>query len=419
MKPIFNSLGSNYDFRYVVTALATLITPVDKYTSILTSKLSQLFEGEVTLTYKGRDAIELALKKLGVTKGDQVLTQAFTCHAIEEAIVRTGAKPVFVDLESGVETIRELFLQPSIKTLEESINHSQHPKALIIQNTLGFSADIKNIALWCKKNNLYLIEDLAQSFGATDIDGNKLGKYADAIILSFGRDKIIDAISGGACIVKNSFNSNIMHKQSSNSVSVEYNSVSFLIIIRDMLYPLFTWIIRKTHNILIGKIIQRILVNTKLISNPIQSPTNSIKLLTGHYAKLALIQLNKLDKQLDHRRKIAKIYQKKIKSTSLKVAPQEISHATNLRYPLFIDHPNKLISFLKNHNIHIADRWYRKPVDFGKLNKKTSYREGQCPNAEEFSKHIINLPTHQEITEEDVLRISKLVNNFSKMQSDI
>src|SRR5258708_9097790 len=92
------------------------------------------------LFYKGRDAIEFALRVLEIGKEDVVLTQAFTCHAIEEAIVRAGTVPTFVDLAEGE-------MNPSVQTIQNAVKEKKIdiPKALIIQHTLGVPANIKEV----------------------------------------------------------------------------------------------------------------------------------------------------------------------------------------------------------------------------------------------------------------------------------
>src|SRR5690606_31002986 len=90
----------------------------------------------------------------------------------------------------------------NIETLEKALKQNPKAKALIVQHTLGYPADIEAIASWCKKNKLVLIEDLAHSaFGQLE-DGRLLGSFGDAIAFSFGRDKVIDSISGGAVCFK-------------------------------------------------------------------------------------------------------------------------------------------------------------------------------------------------------------------------
>jgi len=389
-KPIFNSLGSNYNFTFILLALKLLFIPSRKSSLIqLSNFLSKKFKGETYLTYKGRDAIELALRTLNIGEKDEVLTQAFTCHAIEEAITRAGAKPRYVDLEKNE-------LNPSVKTLEKAYKQANHPKALLIQHTLGIPANIIKIAKWCKKKKLILIEDLAQAYGGVNKKDQLLGTNADVVILSFGRDKVLDAISGGACVIK------IPH----NKIQIT-ESPSKKIIVLDLFYPLLTWIIRKTYPIQIGKGIHWLSQKLNILGSPIQSPTNHTTQLPESHAFLVLFQFNQLNNQLQHRKTIAKKYYEQYKPTS-PLNLNLIEQGSNLRFSILVKNPIQFIKQAHLNKIFIADRWYRQAVDSGKLHKSSIYKSKSCPNAEILSKHIVNLPTHINITDEDIERVMKL-----------
>ena len=195
------SLGAHYDGSFVWQSMMlwwqTLLgIKHQESADELQQKLSNTFGGKVVLTYKGRDAIELALRGYGLTSNkDVVLTQAFTCFAIEEAIVRAGAKPVYVDLAKDQLNFNVKSLQAAGK------KHGKNVKAVIVQHGLGHPAEIDKIREWCNRQGVLVIEDLAQSFGAAGA-GKPLGSFGDAVILSFGRDKVIDAVTGGAVVAQ-------------------------------------------------------------------------------------------------------------------------------------------------------------------------------------------------------------------------
>src|SRR5690554_5521362 len=111
---VFNSLGANYTGRFAWTALMQLLRNSQKECSNLEQLLARRYNGTAWPFYKGRDAIEFALRVVAKTKGYKkkpiVFTQAFACYAIEEAILRAGWQPAYVDIASGD-------LNPSIKTL--------------------------------------------------------------------------------------------------------------------------------------------------------------------------------------------------------------------------------------------------------------------------------------------------------------
>lgn len=178
---IFNSLGSNYDFKFVLKSLFL------KNDGGLKKFLERKYKGQVTLTYKGREAIELALS--GLPKGSLIAINGFTCFAVYEAIKKAGHKALYLDIEKG-----ELNFSP--ETLKRAVN----VKAVIIQNTLGYPCDIEKISQVCKENKIILIEDLAHSVGTRYENGKEAGMVGDFVALSFSQDKMIDVVSGGALI---------------------------------------------------------------------------------------------------------------------------------------------------------------------------------------------------------------------------
>ena len=187
---IFNSLGSNYDFGFVVKSLFASNSTNNKKN--LVNYLNKKYEGETTLLYKGREAIKLALEISGIPKGSKIGVNGFTCYVVNQAIAEAGLTPVYLD-------IGDWDLNFDFKNLEKH----KDIKALIIQNTLGYPLDIGSVKSFCNKNNILIIEDLAHCAGSFYDNKIEVGKVGDFTTLSFSQDKIIDAVSGGALIVRN------------------------------------------------------------------------------------------------------------------------------------------------------------------------------------------------------------------------
>ncbi|MFZ5376951.1 MAG: DegT/DnrJ/EryC1/StrS family aminotransferase [Patescibacteria group bacterium] len=393
---VFNSLGSNYSANFCWLAFSSIFHAKD-LRPMLTNRLATQFNGEVELFLKGRDAIEYSLMALGIGRGDEVITQAFCCSSIEEAVNRVGAKIQYADLLPGK-------TYPSLDSLELARQKSSNPKAVILQNLFGYRADDKAIRAWVKKNNLLLIDDLAQSWAAKS--GSISEDNADALILSFGRDKIVDAVSGGAAVVKNK-------KQ---QVSLSAKAANF-VVVRDLLYPILTWMIRRTYSLQLGKALHFLAKKTGLMTNPIMSVVKNMSPLPKQYSTLVLKRLETLEDEILHRREIAMIYYHGLKDLSaVRVVHDltEIENGVNLRFIITCHQPQSLISFLSKKNIYISDRWYRKAIDCGSIDCPTSYSSGSCPNAEMMAQTVINLPTHGEVSHQHAIRIVNEIINWSE-----
>lgn len=381
---IFNSLGSNYNLNYVLKSLFLKVQ--EKHLTDLKKMLEQKYKGKVILAYKGREALTLALKIMNLPKGSGVAINGFTCVAVYKAVEAAGHKPICLDLE------KDSNLNFSPKTLEKALKENENIKAVVVQNTLGFPCDITSIKKICQENNIVLIEDLAHCVGAKYESGEEAGDIGDFVILSFSQDKIIDAVSGGALVIKRkniTHRNNFVFKQPKNQLI-------------DRLYPSFTYKIRLLYNFGLGKSYHFLLEFLNLLSNPMREVPYDFYSLPNWYCGLVLYQFDNLDKQLAHRRKIAQIYARSLAKKLLsKQITRDIPLSSNLRFPIFVKKRAQLIEFLKKNRIFVSDIWYDDVSP-------------ECLNAVAVSKKILNLPTHISVSEKQAQNICDLINSWVK-----
>lgn len=139
----------------------------------------------------GTDALHLALLAEGIGPGDEVITSAFTFIATAEAIKYVGATPVFVDIDPG-----------SFNITAENIATAITPKtrAVMPVHLFGQPADLPAIRSLCDAHGLKLIEDCAQSFGAS-IGGRQTGSFGHAAGFSFFPSKNLGCYGDGGLVV--------------------------------------------------------------------------------------------------------------------------------------------------------------------------------------------------------------------------
>ncbi len=148
---------------------------------------------QVTCLKSGTDALYYGLKALGIGPGDEVLTSPFTFSATVEAINRTGATPVFADIEP-------LTLCLDAERCAEKI--TSRTRALVLVHLFGNCGDLDRFVRLSQSSNLLLIEDAAQALG-TEFQGRKLGGFGDAAIFSFYPTKNLGALGNGGALVIN------------------------------------------------------------------------------------------------------------------------------------------------------------------------------------------------------------------------
>ncbi|TAN43076.1 MAG: DegT/DnrJ/EryC1/StrS family aminotransferase [Nitrospirae bacterium] len=141
----------------------------------------------------GTDALHLALKALGIKEGDEVITTPFTFFATVEAILYVGAKPVFADIDLETYNI-------DTNMVEEKI--TDKTRAIVPVHMFGHPADMGRIKEIAGKYNLKIVEDCAQSFGAS-LKGQKTGSFGDAGCFSFYPSKNLGAYGDGGMIILN------------------------------------------------------------------------------------------------------------------------------------------------------------------------------------------------------------------------
>ena len=392
---IFNSLGSNYDFKFVLKALLSF----SGNSKDLENLLGEKYGGKAILLYKGREAIELALKSLNLPAGTFVAINGFTCFAMYDAIKKSGLNVEYLDIEKGE-------LNFSAETFKKALDKNPKIKVVIIQNTLGFPCDIKGISKICKEKGIILIEDLAHSIGAKYEGEKEAGTLGDMTILSFSQDKMIDGISGGALVDKG----RKMLQEKLYNLPLKQQII-------DSLYPSLTFRIRLTYPFLIGKVLHEILKRLNLLSKPMTgAETGKLHKLPGWYSNLIMGQFDKLNSDLSHRRKIASIYAETLNPNILyKRIIKQIADASNLRFPIFVNNRGDLIKYLAQNGIYVSYIWYDAPISPKKYLSQSDYNH-QCPNSELASSAILNLPTHKNVAGKDAVKISNIINQWLSQQ---
>lgn len=140
-----------------------------------------------TSVSNGTSALFLALKAIDIKREDEVITSNFTYVASTNSILSVGAKPVFVD-------IRNSDLNIDVSQIEEKI--TTKTKAILYTNVYGFIADYERLKGICKKYNLMLIEDAAESLGGK-YKSMFSGTLGDISTFSFFGNKTITTGEGG------------------------------------------------------------------------------------------------------------------------------------------------------------------------------------------------------------------------------
>jgi pyridoxal phosphate-dependent aminotransferase EpsN len=173
------------------------IAPVGPHIDAFEKELAQYVgvKGAVALS-SGTAALHLALRLLGVEQGDVVFCSTFTFIASANPILYQGAHPVFIDSEPNSWNMSPQALE---RAFIDSKKNGKLPKAVIIVSLYGQSADMDPLLSICERYGVPVIEDAAESLGAT-YKGKACGTFGDFGVYSFNGNKIITTSGGGALV---------------------------------------------------------------------------------------------------------------------------------------------------------------------------------------------------------------------------
>lgn len=408
IRPIAISLNPNVSTSDISFALQSLCNPISyrrwkhgKSTKELNTFFEQRFSGYTAQSFdSGRSALQAVLRSLGIGNNEKVVLQSFTCIVVPNAIRAVGAVPLFCDMDTSYNI--------DATKLEALLQNDPHIRAVIVQHTFGQPADIHKIQQLCRTYNALLIEDCAHALGA-QIDGNEVGTFGDASIFSFGRDKVISSVSGGVALVKNMHNTAELKRIHESSPLP-----SWLWIKQRLLHPIIFSLATATYNFFsLGKMCIELTKRLHLwplvltvsekrgaAERPMQMP--------NILAEWALHQLAQLDQKNEHRKKIATIYRYELGKLDDVRLPKKRpgTQPMYLRYTIETPHAAAIKDKAQAHGILLGD-WYHNGVDpQGSNLTSCGFVLSEYPKTERATSHILNLPTHENITVADAQTIT-------------
>lgn len=190
--PLFKIYWDEEDIRMVEEAIRRgMLWAIGPNIERLEEALSQYIGARYAMAFNsGTSALHATLLACGIGQGDEVIVPSFTFIATANAPLFVGAKPVFADIEE-----KTYGLDP--EDVERKI--TPKTKAILPIHYGGLPCLIPELKRIAEKHNLLLIEDAAESIGAS-VDGKKVGSFGSAAILSFCANKVITTGEGGAIV---------------------------------------------------------------------------------------------------------------------------------------------------------------------------------------------------------------------------
>ena len=300
--PIHHTFGPMVTRSQIARALLLQFTPwkwkTGKETGKLQEELQQKYNQDVYLFDCGRMALYSALKTLDIQPGEEIIIQAYTCIVVPNAITAIGGTPVYVDIDPET-------LNFEYDKIEAAITN--RTRAIIAQHTFGIHSDLTRLREICDKHNIALIEDCAH------ILDNSVAQQGDISIISFGRDKAVSGVTGGAVLTKHELLSHRL-KTIEKSALHHTNWQILQWISYPLRYQFAKWIWVSQLGKAYLKLLQKLGWLPPVLTSEEKDGHAKIVpyALPNGCAALALKQLKNLDSINTHRKAIAEIYSQRV-----------------------------------------------------------------------------------------------------------
>jgi len=303
----------------------------------------------------GTDSLEILLKSFAIGNGDEVLVPCNSWISTSEAVSAVGARPVFVDSHPIYYTI-------DITKIESKI--TSKTKAIIPVHLYGFPAEMDEIMVIAKKHKLIVIEDCAQSHGAT-YKGRKTGTIGDAGSFSFYPGKNLGAYGDAGCMVTG--NEEIASKA-------------------------------------------RMIANHGQLTKHDHLVEGRNSRLDGIQASILNVKLSYIEKWTEARRNNAEVYNLYLKANTEIQKPTESSYSRHVYHLYVIQIPDRheVISRLKKAGIESAIH-YPAALPFLKCYQHLQYRAQDFPVASGQMDRLLSLPMFPELTEQNIQEICSVL----------
>ena len=376
-KEMINFWSYKNEYRNYRGILLNIFDKTLKDGQIFFGKNLSIFEKNFKRIYKckygigvgsGTDSLLISLMSLGIKRGDEVITAANTAIPTISAIVNSGATPKLVDINDN-------YLIDTTK-IEKAI--TKKTKALIRVHLYGKACDMYSIIKIAKKYNIAVIEDCAQAQGAK-FNGKYVGTFGDFGCFSFYPTKILGAYSDGGFILTNN------HKLYQNIKKIRFYGIDTI----------------NKKNKFFNKYYSNL--------NGVNSRLDEIN------SKILDFKLKKINSFISRRRKIAEIYDKELKKTSLKL-PNKDKKFFDVYHLYTVYHPKREKIIKELHKKKIETRIiYPYPINLMKGYKKF-FKNKKFKVSEIRSKGIFSLPLYPELKINSVYKVCKelkrILNNI-------
>ena len=359
--------------------------------------------------WKGRVALYAILKAMGIGSGDEVILPGYTCVVDVNPIMYLGAKPVYVDIEPATFNINPELLEDKI---------TDKTKVILAQHTYGYPCELDAIMEIANRRGVVVIEDSCLAVGSK-YKGKIVGTFGKAAYFSSQWNKTYTTGIGGMVLTNDS--------QLAESIEILCRKelcppskkeimmlMAELAVYRAFVYPRTTALAQTVFRIFTK---MGIVVGSSKFKEYAASPAEPdfFKAMSTIQASSGLRQLEKIEANIAHRKKMTDLYDKMLKERGWPARQYDVSiiDPVMVRYPVRIKEKDKALAKAAKEGIELGS-WFDSPLHQIETSLQAyGYQSGMCPQGEKAAREVVNLPLHPRTNEKTVKRIVGFVTQFT------
>lgn len=358
---------TNLEMKYVIDVLNSEKLSLGDKVREFEEKFKELLEVQYAVGMNsGTSALHVAVKALGLKKGDEVITSPYSFVASSNCLLYEGVTPVFVDVHSDAPVMDEDLIESAI---------TNRTKAILVVHIFGHPCNMDKIIEIAKRHNLKIIEDACEALGAT-WHGRQAGTFGDVSVFAFYPNKQITTGEGGMLVTNN-----------------------------EEIYKIAASLRNQGRNLN-----NEWLVHERLGYN---------YRLSDIHAAIGIAQMERLAEILSKREKVAKQYKKLIDEHCVPVTYLKNHHKATISwfvYPVMIPENINRDNVMKK----LLERGIHTKPYFPSIHLQSFYKElfqtkvGDFPKSERLANHSLAIPFFNNLSQEEqryiITSLSEIIN---------
>jgi perosamine synthetase len=347
--------------------------------------------------WKGRAALYAILRALEIGPGDEVILPGFTCVVVPNAVRLAGARPVYADIKPG---------SYHMDLGEAAAKISPRTKAVVVQHTFGIAACLDEALQLAQSHGLFLIEDCAHALG-TAAHGRHVGLTGHAAFFSSQWSKPYTTGLGGIAVTRS-------HEIAARLAEVWKRSIQPPLLARLRLFlqyqgykSLFTPRMYWGAQAALQGLSQVGLFVGSSSTGELEGamPRDHDWQMGAYQQVVGQRELARFPLSLDSRQSLVELYERGLVDNGWNLTARP-SGTVMLRFPVRVGNKDALLEQARQARIELGS-WFETPLHPTPLAQHSvfGYTLGECPNAEQVSRQVVNLPLHGRVSAAEGERI--------------